>query len=138
MIIILISLLLFVFLVLYLRKETFKIDVGDIVDTANGNNKYLDTIDTSIENNDFSLNLEQLELHSSSITKLLDSYIEKKQVKSNNTTDFPAIGNGNMRTYNNAMKILNNSKKIKQDFILNALKGKINFLLESLKDLEIK
>jgi hypothetical protein len=136
-IIILISLLLFVFLVLYLRKEKFSL-VDDIVNTGTSTNPYLDTIKHSIENNEFELNVDPLDLHSLSITKLLDAYIEKKQVKSNNPTDLPIMGNSTMRSYNNQMKILNNSKKIKQDFILNALKGKINFLLESLKDLEIK
>jgi hypothetical protein len=134
MIIILISLLLIVFLVIYLRKETFL----TIEDVVNNKNRYLDTIDTSMKDDEFVLNLDNIDPTGDLITNFLDKYIIKKQVKTNNPTDLPIMGNSTMSSYNHQLKKINNSKKIKQDFILNALKGKINILLESLKDLEIK
>jgi hypothetical protein len=126
-IIILISILFVVFLLIYMRKETF-------TDTN------LSLVDKSMENSDFVVNLDTIDPSSDSITNFLDKYIMKKQIKhtNNNTSDLPIIGNSTISSYNHQLRILNNSKQIKQDFILNALKGNINFLLESLKDLEKK
>ena len=126
-IIILISILFVVFLLIYMRKETF-------TDTN------LSLVDKSMENSDFVVNLDTIDPSSDSITNFLDKYIMKKQIKhtNNNTSDLPIIGNSTISSYNHQLRILNNSNQIKQDFILNALKGNINFLLESLKDLEKK
>jgi len=126
-IIILISILFVVFLLIYMRKETFT-------------DPNLSLVDKSMENSDFIVNLDTIDPSSDSITNFLDKYIMKKQIKhtNNNTSELPIIGNSTISSYNHQLRILNNSKQIKQDFILNALKGNINFLLESLKDLEKK
>ena len=134
-IIILISILFVVFLLIYMRKETFD---GPL--SLNDLPKTLSLVDKSMENSDFIVNLDTINPSSDSITNFLDKYIMKKQIKhtNNNTSDLPIIGNSTISSYNHQLRILNNSKQIKQDFILNALKGNINFLLESLKDLEKK
>ena len=137
-IIILISILLIVFLVIYLRKETFtdtNLKVDDILKDDAETKKYLDTIGKSMENDDFVVNLDNIDPTSDLITNFLDKSILKNQVKTNNTSDLPILGNSTLASYNHQLRILNNSKQIKQNFILNALKGNINFLLESLKDL---
>tara|TARA_B110000285_G_C14831731_1_gene471190 strand:+ start:129 stop:461 length:333 start_codon:yes stop_codon:yes gene_type:complete len=110
-----------------MRKETFT-------------DPNLSLVDKSMENSDFIVNLDTIDPSSDSITNFLDKYIMKKQIKhtNNNTSELPIIGNSTISSYNHQLRILNNSKQIKQDFILNALKGNINFLLESLKDLEKK
>ena len=81
-IIILISILFVVFLLIYMRKETFT-------------DPNLSLVDKSMENSDFIVNLDTIDPSSDSITNFLDKYIMKKQIKhtNNNTSELPIIGN---------------------------------------------
>ena len=57
------------------------------------------------------------------------------------TNKLPFIENENYSKYNHQLRLLINSKKIKQDFILDIIKNKINYVLgtlESIKDIQEK
>ena len=50
--------------------------------------------------------------------------------------ELPFIDNNNYKKYNHKLKILLNSKKIRQLFIINILKNKIKYLSGSLKNIK--
>ena len=50
--------------------------------------------------------------------------------------ELPIIDNNNYTKYNHKLKLLLNSKKIKQLFIINMLKNKINYLSSSLQNIK--
>ena len=72
---------------------------------------------------------------------LLDEYIYTKiisnrdQQNDNVDSRLPIIVDNDYGNYNHQLKLLINSKKIKQDFIFNILKNKINYLLGTLENI---
>ncbi len=72
---------------------------------------------------------------------LLDEYIYTKiisnrdQQNDNVDSRLPIIVDNDYGNYNHQLKLLINSKKIKQDFILNILKNKINYLVGTLENI---
>ena len=50
--------------------------------------------------------------------------------------ELPFIDNNNYTKYNHELKLLLNSKKIKQLFMINMLKNKINYLSGSLQNIK--
>ena len=101
----------------------------------------VESVDKSV--NEFkayvNLDLNEIELDS----PLLDEYLYTKVIateKDRNiedvNTQLPIIVDNDYNTYNHQLKLLINSKKIKQDFILNVLKNKINYLLGTLTSID--
>ena len=128
-IIILFSILIISLLIIYLRKESFVV-MGT---------KDIKLIDKTFTSDDFSINNSgTTDPNSSELINYLDSNIQKKNTKSSNNLKLPLIGNNTQRGYNHALRIINNSKKIKQEFIINILKGQINVLLGSLNNFKKK
>ena len=75
--------------------------------------------------------------------KILDNYLEKylenskEKVSLNsneNDGELPIIINNNYKHYNHKLRVINNKKKIRQDYIINLLKYKIYYLLDTLED----
>lgn len=75
--------------------------------------------------------------------KILDNYLEEylkntpneSLIDNNDKEDeLPVMTNDNFKEYNHKLSVMNNKKKIRQDYIINLLKYKIKFLLETLKD----
>ena len=75
--------------------------------------------------------------------KILDNYLEKylENSKENvslnsneNEGELPIIINNNYKHYNHKLHMINNKKKIRQDYIINLLKYKIYYLLDTLED----
>ena len=77
---------------------------------------------------------------------LLNEYLDKKIISdmpnvNDKSNKLPFIENDNYSKYNHQLRLLINSKKIKQDFVLEILKNKINYVLgtlESIKDIQEK
>jgi len=129
MILILILLIIILFLIFYLRKESFQ----DL------NIKNLDHIENSLDNFKKELNLEDKEIDLNS--PILNDYLNSMASKSPDVNELtegelPFIDNNNYTKYNHELKLLLNSKKIKQLFIINMLKNKIHYLSGSLQNIK--
>ena len=124
--------LIIIILIFYLRKESFQ----DL------NNKNLDHIDNSVSHFKKELNLTDKEIDLNS--PILNEYLNIMASKSPDVNELfegelPFIDNNNYTKYNHELKLLLNSKKIKQLFMINMLKNKINYLSGSLQNIkEIK
>ena len=73
--------------------------------------------------------------------KLLDDYLNKDIYNSNkddadlyvkSLDKLPMISNNNYSKYNHKLRLMNNSKKIRNDYIINLLKNKLNFMIKSI------
>ena len=129
MILILILLLIIIFLIVYLRKESFQ----DL------NRKNLDDIEKSVVHFKKELNLTdtEIDLNSPILTEYLNILTSKSaDVNELSGHELPFIDNNNYTKYNHELKLLLNSKKIKQLFIINMLKNKINYLPGSLQNIK--
>ena len=129
MILILILLIIILFLIFYLRKESFQ----DL------NIKNLDHIENSLDNFKKELNLEDKEIDLNS--PILNDYLNSMASKSPDVNELtegelPFIDNNNYTKYNHELKLLLNSKKIKQLFIINMIKNKIHYLSGSLQNIK--
>ena len=129
MILILILMLIIIILIFYLRKESFQ----DL------NNKNLDHIDNSVSHFKKELNLTDKEIDLNS--PILNEYLNIMASKSPDVNELfegelPFIDNNNYTKYNHELKLLLNSKKIKQLFMINMLKNKINYLSGSLQNIK--
>jgi hypothetical protein len=128
---ILILLIIIICLIFYLRKESFQ--------NINIDKKQLDNIDNSINNFKKELNLsdKEMDLNGPLLNNYLNMLVSKTpDVNSVNESNLPFIDNNNYTKYNHELKLLLNSKKIRQLFIINMLKNKINNLSGSLKNIK--
>ena len=62
-----------------------------------------------------------------------DNYNTDKKLKTKESDKLPKLSNNDIKAYNNKLRILINSKKLKQDYILKVLKYKLKKQLDSLK-----
>ena len=135
MIIILVLLLIIIFLIFYVKKETFQnSNLGEL-----DPNIHLEDIDKSLNNFKKELNLKdtEMDLNSPLFDEYLNMLVSKNpDVNSVNESNLPFIDNNNYTKYNHKLKLLLNSKKIRQLFIINMLKNKINYLSGSLKNIK--
>ena len=144
--IIVLLLVFIILLVISLNKEHFN-DLSILSNKMTSLNEkdaikdIVESVDKSV--NEFkayvNLDLNEIELDS----PLLDEYLYTKVIakeKDRNiedvNTQLPIIVDNDYNTYNHQLKLLINSKKIKQDFILNVLKNKINYLLGTLTSID--
>lgn len=89
-------------------------------------------------------NMDYLKLKEFDITSNdMDDYIlnniinEKNQTDEHNDTILEQpIDEGDYPTYNHKLRLLNISKQTKQNYILNILKNKVNFLIGSLENVK--
>jgi len=148
-IIILILVIIILYILFYINKETYK-NIEEITNDIPNLSKHkaltniLQSVDDSI--GDFKkethLNSDKIELDD----PLLNEYLDKKIISdianvNEKTNKLPFIENENYSKYNHQLRLLINSKKIKQDFILEIVKNKINYVLgtlESIKDIQEK
>ena len=99
----------------------------------------LDLVDDGIGKFKTYINLDKDDLDLEST--LLDEYIytkiisDRDQKKDNIETKLPIIVDNDYENYNHQLKLLINSKKIKQDFIFNILKNKIKYLAGTLENI---
>ena len=99
----------------------------------------LDLVDDGIGKFKTYINLDKDDLDLES--PLLDEYIytkiisDRDQKKDNIETKLPIIVDNDYENYNHQLKLLINSKKIKQDFIFNILKNKIKYLAGTLENI---
>ena len=113
------------------------------------NDKLLSAIDTSILSNinvnKNSLKFDKSNSHESIITDLLDTlivaddgqHIDHKILQSNEDNNkMKRVVGGNYKKYNHELRILNNSKRVKQDYAIKVLKYKILSLMNSLKPID--
>ena len=129
MILILILILIIMFVIMYLRAETFQ----------DFDKNQLENIEKSIKQikNELNLSDKVIDLNS----PLLDEYLnlltaETADVNTKSGNELPFIENNNYTKYNHELKMLLNSKKIRQLFIINMLKNKINYLTGSFKNIK--
>ena len=148
-IVVLVLVIIILYIIFYVKREMYTdADINKIVKNIYniGNKKaltnILDTVDQSVNKfNDKNI------LGSSKINlddPLLDLYLDQKLIadignvnkdKKGNKNKLPFIENDNYEKYNHQIRLLINSKKIKQDFIIGIIKNKINFLKGSLKNI---
>ena len=99
----------------------------------------LDLVDDGIGKFKTYINLDKDDLDLEST--LLDEYIytkiisDRDQNKDTIETKLPIIVDNDYENYNHHLKLLINSKKIKQDFIFNILKNKIKYLTGTLENI---
>jgi len=148
-IIILILIIIILYVLLFINKETYK-NVDNIVDDMPNlsKDKALSNILKSVDNSigefkkENHLNADKIELDD----PLLNEYLDKKIISdmpnvNDKSNKLPFIENDNYSKYNHQLRLLINSKKIKQDFVLEILKNKINYVLgtlETIKDIQEK
>ena len=134
MIIILILIVIIILIISYLRSESFTdFDPKDL------NIKNLDNIEKSV--NDFKHELKLTDSEVDLNSHILNEYLnilasDSPDVNVSSGTELPFIDNNNYTKYNHELKLLLNSKKIKQLFIINILKNKINYLSGSLQNIK--
>jgi len=148
-IIILILVIIILYILFYINKETYT-DMDEITNDIPNLSKHkaltniLQSVDDSISDfkKETHLNSDKIELDD----PLLNEYLDKKIISdmpnvNEKTNKLPFIENDNYSKYNHQLRLLINSKKIKQDFILEIIKNKINYVLgtlESIKDIQEK
>jgi hypothetical protein len=104
----------------------------------------LSDIENSVSHIKKELNLSdtEIDLESKSLDEYLNILISPnggKDVNEKKDNELPFIDNNNYVKYNHELKMLLNSKKLKQFYVINILKNKIKYLSESLKNIkEIK
>jgi hypothetical protein len=129
MILILILIILIILIISYVRSESFqdfnKQNLEDIEKSVVHFKKELNLTDTEVDLNSNILN-EYLDILSS----------DSPDVNMTSNNELPFINNNNYTKYNHELKILLNSKKIKQLFVINILKNKINYLSGSLQNIK--
>lgn len=106
---------------------------------------FFDSIDKSLK---LGKEDQQGELIFDDNEKLLNVYINNlinegkgnpNKILADNKEELPTAPYNNYSKYNHEMRLLINSKKIKQDYIIKILKGKLNILKNSFKNInEIK
>lgn len=103
----------------------------------------LNLVDDGVDKFKTYINLDKDDLDLES--PLLDEYIytkiisDRDQKKDSIETKLPIIIDNDYGNYNHQLKLLINSKKIKQDFIFNILKNKIKYLTGTLENIsEVK
>jgi hypothetical protein len=137
MILILILIIIIILIIYYLRSESFQ-----DFNPKDFNRKKLEDIDKSVVHFKKELNLSDTEIDLNS--NVLNEYLniltsDSANVNTLTDNNLPFIDNNNYTKYNHELKLLLNSKKIKQLFIINILKNKINYLSGSLQNIkEIK
>ena len=150
-----------IILILFFSLLAIKLLNTEHFQTDNENKNSLEKITNLLKNNDlvnqrklFFDSVETTNKHLKKFTgksgpntnipqKILDNYLEKylenskEKVALNsneNEGELPIITNNNYTDYNHKLRIINNKKKIRQDYIINLLKYKISFLLNTLED----
>lgn len=152
---ILILLILFFILLIVklLNKEHFQSDNEDSLekiatllknkDPLNQRNQFFDSVDKT--NKHLKKYTGKLGPNVKIPQKILDNYLEDylKESKdkpslnnSENENELPIIINNDYKLYNHKLRMINNKKKIRQDYILNLLKYKIFFILDTLEDVD--
>jgi hypothetical protein len=129
MILILILMLIIIILIVYVRAETFQ----DL------NKKELESVEKSVNNfkKELNLNDEDVDLDSPLLKEYLNTLIGTTTNLDQMTDhELPFIENNNYKKYNHKLKLLLNSKKIRQLYIINILKNKIKYLSGSLKQIK--
>ena len=142
--IILLVLILIVLIYVNLNIEGFS-NFDIVSDKMNINSKensikeVLNLVDDGVDKFKTFVNLDRDNLDLES--PLLDEYIYTKIIsdrdKKNEDIDtrLPIIVDNDYENYNHQLKLLINSKKIKQDFIFNILRNKINYLVGTLENI---
>ena len=142
--IILLVLILIVLVYINFNIENFN-NLDTISNRMNFNNKgnsikeVLDLVDDGVGKFKTYINLDKDDLDLES--PLLDEYIytkiisDRDQKNDKAESKLPIIIDNDYGNYNHQLKLLINSKKIKQDFIFNILKNKINYLVGTLENI---
>jgi hypothetical protein len=142
---ILILVIIIILLIVYLRRakfQHFNNPILDVIGKGGADAKQtLEDIENSVSHIKKELNLSdtEIDLESSSLDEylsLLISPVNGKDVNETNDSDLPFIDNNNYVKYNHKLKMLMESKKLKQFFIINMLKNKIKYLAGSLKSIK--
>ena len=141
-----ILLLLILILLLYINfnVESFNNfdNVKDRMNFVSGDqsiNEVLSIVDDGLNKFKTYVNLDKDDIDLES--PLLDEYIYTKIISNRDkkndqiATRLPIIVDNDYGNYNHQLKLLINSKKIKQDFIFNILKNKINYLVGTLENI---
>jgi len=135
----LILVILIILIIVYLRKVKYQHFENPVLDK-----QALSDIENSVSHIKKELNLSdsEIDIESKSLDEYLNTLISPnggKDVNEQKDNEFPFIDNNNYVKYNHELKLLLNSKKLKQFYIINILKNKIKYLSESLKNIkEIK
>ena len=114
-------------------------DRMDFISDDQSINEVLSIVDDGVKKFKTYVNLDKDDIDLES--PLLDEYIYTKIIsdrdKKNEQVDsrLPIIVDNDYGNYNHQLKLLINSKKIKQDFIFNILKNKINYLVGTLENI---
>ena len=142
---ILILVIIIILLIVYLRRAKFQHFNNQVLENIeNGGHdakQTLNDIENSVSQIKKELNLSdtEIDLESPSLDEYLSLLIIPKGGKDVNETkysDLPFIDNNNYVKYNHKLKMLLESKKLKQFFIINMLKNKIKYLSGSLKSIK--
>ena len=144
-----INIILLVLILLVLVYINFNIETFNNLDTISSRMKFtskensikevLDLVDDGVDKFKTYINLDKDELDLES--PLLDEYIYTKIISDRDQKNdkiesrLPIIIDNDYGNYNHQLKLLINSKKIKQDFIFNILKNKINYLVGTLENI---
>jgi hypothetical protein len=133
---ILILVIIIILLIFYLRKEKLQHFENQVL-----GKQALNDIENSVSHIKKELNLSDTEIDLESLS--LDEYLAilispdgGQDVNETKNSDLPFIDNNNYVKYNHKLKLLLNSKKLKQFFIINILKNKIKYLSGSLKNIK--
>jgi hypothetical protein len=135
---ILISLLVYVFF--YLKKEHFSDNIQKIL--TNGTNedkkRYTDTFDDIKSSSDgFNFDLNKIDITSPYIDTYLNNIIiNKKLQQKTHNNELPLMTDNNKSNYIHKLKLLINSRKIAQNVVLNVLKNKINYIMGTTKNVK--
>ena len=150
-IVVLILVIIILYVIFYVKREMYTdTDINKIVKNMYnvGDKKALTNILNSVDQSNTKFKDKNI-LSSSKINledPLLDLYLDQKIIadigdvnaKGNfgGSDKLPFIENDNYEKHNHKLRMLINSKKTKQDFIIGIIKNRINFLKGSLQNIE--
>lgn len=139
-----IEILLMMFIILYLyfifKKENFN-NFDDLKKNSGlSNEELIKSVEQSLieTTNNNKLGTNDLNLNDKVFLEYLDKQIINDTLETNNyvNSNLPQIVDNDYLNYNHQLKLLINSKKIKQNYILEILKKKIKYLKETLKNID--
>lgn len=128
----------------FYQEDNAYTDILNIMDKNNKlerRNKLFNSVDNTFKN----IKDEGLVKYNKIPLKLLDDYLNKDVYYSNKNNDdayiktinkLPMISNNDYSKYNHKLRLLNNSKKIRNDYIITLLQNKLKFMIKSLDKVE--
>ena len=139
-----IEILLMMFIILYLyfififKKENFNTLNNLKQNTGISNEDLIKSVDNTLKQTKNKLGTTDLNLNDKVFLEYLDKQIISDTLETNNyvNSNLPQIIDNDYLNYNHQLKLLINSKKLKQDYILEILKKKVKYLNETLKNVE--